>query len=273
MAADIDHLHYFVILTTLVASTLIGLTGLYFLVRYRRRSEHDRTPRVVPTLLFEVAIITVPLGFFLTWFALGFREYIRLVTPPPGSRDVYVTPKQWMWEFAYPEGPNAIETLRVPAERPIRLIMTSRDVIHSFFVPEFRIKQDVLPGRYTVTWFEATEPGTYPILCAPSTAAPATRSCAGRWWPWRPRSSTPGWRGPDAASHSANDTPGPAPQPSADMVVAGRAFARSSRNACAATPSTARRTSAPPGWTSTAAGSACRPARPCSSTRRTSPSR
>jgi cytochrome c oxidase subunit 2 len=80
--------------------------------------------------------------------------------------DVYVMGKKWMWKFSYPDGPNAIGTIHVPANRPVRLLMTSRDVIHSFYVPDFRIKQDVLPGRYTETWFEATKPGRYQILCA-----------------------------------------------------------------------------------------------------------
>jgi cytochrome c oxidase subunit 2 len=90
---------------------------------------------------------------------------VRLTTPPADSMDVYVMGKQWMWKFAYPDGPNGVNVLRVPANRPVRLLMTSRDVIHSFFVPAFRIKQDVLPGRYTQTWFEATMPGRYPVLC------------------------------------------------------------------------------------------------------------
>jgi cytochrome c oxidase subunit 2 len=81
--------------------------------------------------------------------------------------DVYVMGKKWMWKFAYAGGgPNAIGTLHVPANRPVRLLMTSRDVLHSFYVPDFRIKQDVLPGRYTETWFEATKPGRYQVLCA-----------------------------------------------------------------------------------------------------------
>jgi len=80
--------------------------------------------------------------------------------------DVYIQAKKWMWKVAYPGGPNAVNVLRVPSGRPVRLLMTSRDVIHSFYVPEFRIKQDVLPGRYTETWFEATQPGRYQILCA-----------------------------------------------------------------------------------------------------------
>jgi cytochrome c oxidase subunit II len=97
---------------------------------------------------------------------MGFRDYVHLAQPPKDALDVYVMAKQWMWKFSYPEGPNAVSVLRVPAHRNVRLLLTSRDVIHSFFVPEFRIKQDILPGRYTQTWFRATKPGRYQILCA-----------------------------------------------------------------------------------------------------------
>src|SRR5262249_20360715 len=103
---------------------------------------------------------------FLSWWVIGSRLFVRMRVPPSDTLDVYVIAKQWMWKFAYPNGGRSIAEAYVPAHRPIKLIMTSRDVIHSFFVPEFRIKQDVIPGRYTTAWFEATEPGTYQILCA-----------------------------------------------------------------------------------------------------------
>jgi cytochrome c oxidase subunit 2 len=80
--------------------------------------------------------------------------------------DVYVQGKKWMWQFAYPGGPNGVDVLRVPAGRPVRLLLTSRDVIHSFFVPDFRIKQDAVPGRYTETWFKANGPGRHQVFCA-----------------------------------------------------------------------------------------------------------
>jgi cytochrome c oxidase subunit II len=143
----------------------VGLTALGFFVRYRRRSDDETTKRIAPPLWLEVAFVVVPLGFFLTWFALGFRDYLTLTQPPRDAIDIYVMGKQWMWKFAYPQGPNAVSVLRVPAHRPVRLLLTSRDVIHSFFVPEFRIKQDAIPGRYTMTWFTATRPGRYQIFC------------------------------------------------------------------------------------------------------------
>src|SRR5205823_8839477 len=164
-AYEIDRLHYFVILTTFVMSTAVGLTAIFFFIRYPRRSEAQTTPHIQPGLMMEATFIFVPLAFFLVWWAIGYRIYIEQTTPPQGAMDVYVQSKKWMWKFAYPEGPNGVNVLRVPAHRPVRLLMTSRDVIHSFFVPAFRIKQDVLPGRYTETWFEATMTGRFPVYC------------------------------------------------------------------------------------------------------------
>jgi cytochrome c oxidase subunit 2 len=103
---------------------------------------------------------------FLTWFFFGYRDFVWLHDPPADALDIYVTGKKWMWKFSYPDGPNAVDVLRVPAHRPVRLLITSRDVIHSFFMPAMRIKQDAVPGRYTETWFEATKPGIYPVFCA-----------------------------------------------------------------------------------------------------------
>ena len=165
-ARDVDRLHFFVIITTLIASTAVGLTAIFFFIRYRRRSETQTTPHIEPPAWMEALFIGVPLSFFLLWFFIGFREFVRQQTPPSDAMDVYVMGKQWMWKFAYPDGPNSINVLRVPAGQNVRLLMTSRDVIHSFYVPEFRIKKDVLPGRYTDQWFNATEPGRYQILCS-----------------------------------------------------------------------------------------------------------
>ncbi|MFN7133465.1 MAG: cytochrome c oxidase subunit II, partial [Myxococcales bacterium] len=150
---------------TMVASLAVGTAALFFFVRYRRKAPFERTPRVEPTLLIEVGFVAVPLAFFLLWFAVGFRDFVWAQTPPQNAMDVYVMGKQWMWKFAYPDGPSSVASLRVPAGRPVRLLMTSRDVIHSFYVPAFRIKQDVVPGRYSQTWFEATTPGRYEIYC------------------------------------------------------------------------------------------------------------
>jgi cytochrome c oxidase subunit 2 len=164
-AYDVDHLHYFVIIVTMVASFGVGLTAVAFFWKYRRRSEDQATPFISPTATFEVLAISVPLAFFLVWFAIGFRDFVKLSSPPADAMDVYVMGKQWMWKFAYPEGPNSLGVLHVPANRPVRLLITSRDVIHSVFIPAFRVKMDAQPGRYTETWFTATKPGRYQILC------------------------------------------------------------------------------------------------------------
>ncbi len=165
-ARQVDSLHYFVILTTMVGATGVFGTALYFFIRYRRRSDTDVTPRIVPRLAHEVLFIGGPLTLFLVWFAIGYPQYVSRTLPPKDAMDVYVTGKQWMWKFAYPGGPSAIDTLRVPAGRPVRLLITSRDVIHSLFIPALRLKQDALPGRYTQTWFESNRPGRYQIFCA-----------------------------------------------------------------------------------------------------------
>jgi cytochrome c oxidase subunit 2 len=166
MATEIDALHYFVIGVTMFASTLVGIVAWAFIVRYRRRTHLDTTVRVNATTAFEIPMIAGILALFILWWVIGFRQFVRMETPPSNALDVYVMAKQWMWKFSYPEGPSAVERLTVPAGRPVRLIMTSRDVIHSFYVPALRMKQDVIPGRYTTMWFNADKPGTYPIYCA-----------------------------------------------------------------------------------------------------------
>jgi cytochrome c oxidase subunit 2 len=166
MAANVDALHYFVIGVTMFASALVGAVAWAFIVRYRRRTHMDTTVRVHATAAFEVPMIVGVLTLFVLWWVIGFRQFVHMETPPSNALDVYVMAKQWMWKFSYPEGPSAVERLTVPAGRPVRLIMTSRDVIHSFYVPALRMKQDVIPGRYTTMWFNADKPGTYPIYCA-----------------------------------------------------------------------------------------------------------
>jgi len=165
-AAEVDHLHYFIITLTMISSTGIFLGALLLYAKYRRRAGHRLAEAVHPPAWFEVSILVVPGIFFLLWFFMGFKGFVRMTTPPADAMDVYVMAKKWMWKFSYPDGPNSINVIRVPAHRPVRLLMTSRDVIHSFYVPELRVKEDVLPSRTTQLWFNATTPGRYEILCA-----------------------------------------------------------------------------------------------------------
>lgn len=169
VAAEIDQLHFFVITVTMLGALLVTLFGGYFLFRYRRRSGRvvgpaRKTTHPLPFWV-EAAVIIGLFGMFILWWVIGFRQYMRVRVAPEGALEVYVTGKQWMWKFAYPEGVNSIATLYVPAGRPVKLILASRDVIHSFFVPDFRIKQDAVPGRLTTLWFQAPEPGRHQILC------------------------------------------------------------------------------------------------------------
>jgi cytochrome c oxidase subunit II len=165
-ARQIDALHYVVITITMLGFVGVAATVLWFVIRYRRRAEGEPTPHVEPRAIHEVLFVGGPLALFLAWFAVGYPLFVRLQTPPREAMDVYVTGKKWMWKFAYPGGPNGADVLHVPAGRPVRLLITSRDVIHSFFLPAFRIKQDAVPGRYTQTWFQADRAGRYEIFCA-----------------------------------------------------------------------------------------------------------
>src|SRR5262249_27131602 len=119
-----------------------------------------------PPLFLEVIAVSTLFTLFVLWWAIGTRDYTDLRVAPTDAMDIYVTAKQWMWKFAYREGQSSLSVLYVPAGKPVKLIMTSRDVMHSFYVPDFRVKQDVIPGRYTTVWFEVKAPGTHQILCA-----------------------------------------------------------------------------------------------------------
>lgn len=171
IAHEIDGLHYFVILTTMAGAAAITVIGGYFLVRYKRRRftpqprRYRGMPRRGVPLWLEITLIGGLASLFVTWWVIGFRQFMKLRVAPENAMDVYVFAKKWMWKFAYPDGGGSISNLYVPANRPIRLVLTSRDVIHSFYVPDFRVKMDAIPGRYTTVWFEAKAPGVYEILC------------------------------------------------------------------------------------------------------------
>src|SRR4029079_14017021 len=140
--------------TTMAGAAAITLVGLAFVIRYRARGEFKREdPAARPPLWAEVLVIGGLLSLFCLWWVIGFSQYVTIEVPPPNALPIYVTGKQWMWKFAYQAGEHTISTLYVPAGRPVQLLLTSRDVIHSFYVPDFRIKQDALPGRTTTAWF------------------------------------------------------------------------------------------------------------------------
>src|SRR5690606_3388466 len=154
IASSIDHLHYFQITVMFAVATIIGAGPRLLSLRCRRRTADQVGRRVDVPRTFEVGIYSGLFALFMLFWVVGFRQFTDLELPPDDAIDVYVTAKQWVWKFAYEEGPASVGVLYAPAGRPVRLWITSRDVIHSFFVPAFRIKRDAVPGIYTTIWFE-----------------------------------------------------------------------------------------------------------------------
>ena len=165
MAGHVDALYFFLIAVATFFTTLISLVILYFAVRYRKQRNPQAT-QVHGSTALELFWTGVPLAIVMVIFVWSSVIFFMQTRPPKGAMEVYCVAKQWMWKFEHIEGQREINELHVPMGRDVRMIMTSQDVIHSFFVPAFRIKADVLPGRYTSTWFHATVPGRYHLFCA-----------------------------------------------------------------------------------------------------------
>lgn len=164
-AADVDALFTFINVVSVIILLGITVAIIYFSIKFRRKSEDDVTPVIRYNTTLEVTWIVIPLILVLIVFGWGFRGYIDMRTPPGNAFEVYVTANSFFWQFTYPNGVQTTDELYVPAGRPVKLVMQSRDVIHSFFVPDFRVKQDVLPGRYTTLWFETITSGEHVIFC------------------------------------------------------------------------------------------------------------
>ncbi|HEY2365343.1 MAG TPA: cytochrome c oxidase subunit II, partial [Polyangiaceae bacterium] len=165
-ARHVDALHAAVISTTLAGIGAVAVVAIYFVVHNRRRRPRERTERVVASGLREWTLATLLLALFVAFWVVGYSQYLDIERPPSHAPIVYVTAKQWMWKFGYPNGNASTDTLFVRENTPVHLVMTSRDVIHSFYAPSFRIKQDVLPRRYVSAWLDAAPAGSYPIYCA-----------------------------------------------------------------------------------------------------------
>ena len=164
-AAGVDALYIFLVTLSAIMCLAIFTMILVFATMYRRR-RGVVAEQIEGSTALELTWSIIPLGIFMVIFAWGAVIYFRERTPPRGATEVYVVAKQWMWKLQHQEGQREINELHVPVGRDVKMIMTSQDVIHSFYVPAFRIKQDVLPGRYTTAWFRATKPGVYHLFCA-----------------------------------------------------------------------------------------------------------
>jgi cytochrome c oxidase subunit II len=166
IAQGVDRLYFFLTLITLFFTGLIFLTIFYFMIRYRRRQESELGGGAHENLPLELTWTIIPSFICVVIFVWASFLYVRNSRPPNASMEIFVIGKQWMWHIEHPEGVREINELHVPVNTPIRAVMTSQDVIHDFYIPAFRVKKDVLPGRYTSLWFEATEVGTYHLYCA-----------------------------------------------------------------------------------------------------------
>jgi len=165
MAGNVDALYIFLLIVSGLMTLLIFVCVVFFAAKFRHRPGVQAEPIEGSTPL-ELTWSIIPMGVFLAIFFWGAVVFFQERTPPRGATEVYVVAKQWMWKLEHAEGQREINELHVPVGRDVKMIMTSQDAIHSFYVPAFRIKQDVLPGRYTVAWFRATKPGTYHLFCA-----------------------------------------------------------------------------------------------------------
>lgn len=165
-AARVDGLYAFLVAVSVVFGGLIVCLLVYFAVKYRRRTELEQPALVHGDVRLELWWTFIPLGLTMIMFVWGASLYVTMSSPPEAALQIHVVGKQWMWKFQHPEGPREINELHVPAGQPVQLLMTSEDVIHSVYVPAFRIKMDAVPGRYTTTWFEATQTGTFHLFCA-----------------------------------------------------------------------------------------------------------
>tara|TARA_R100001143_G_scaffold63545_1_gene71601 strand:- start:4988 stop:5929 length:942 start_codon:yes stop_codon:yes gene_type:complete len=165
LAEGTDALFHFINITSVILLIGITIAIVYFSWKYRRRSDNDVTPVITHNSKLEITWSVIPLILVMIVFGWGLNGHVNLNTAPDDAYEIRVVAKSWLWEFHYETGFVSVNELHVPANRPVKLVMSSDDVIHSFYIPDFRIKNDVLPNRYSSVWFEAMEPGESIIFC------------------------------------------------------------------------------------------------------------
>jgi cytochrome c oxidase subunit 2 len=166
IASRVDHLYFFLVGLTAFFSLLIAGLIVRYAVKYRRRHPDSVGGRIEGGLILEITWSVIPLIITMGIFVWGASIFFAMSRPPDETLNIYVVGKQWMWKFQHLDGQREINELHVPVGRPVKLIMTSEDVIHDVFIPAFRTKADVIPGRYSQLWFEPTKAGTYHLFCA-----------------------------------------------------------------------------------------------------------
>lgn len=166
LAADVDNLMIALTVFCVVFTIIIFVAVFVFAIKYRRRSETEVPPHIHGSLPLELGWSLGPFVLVLAMLIPSTRIFLKAYTPQPNSMEIFVTGKQWMWKVQHPEGPREINELHVPVGKPLKFTMISEDVIHSYYVPAFRIKKDVIPGRYTNMWVTPTKVGRYHQFCA-----------------------------------------------------------------------------------------------------------
>ncbi len=165
VAGEVDALFYFIFYASLFFFVLVTSAMVYFAFRYRKRGKRVLTSSISHNTALEVTWTVIPTILVFVIFIWGFKDFLNLHVVPRGATEIKVTGQKWFWSFDYPEGLSVVNELTVPVNKPIKLLMASKDVIHSFYVPSFRVKMDVVPNRYSIIWFEATQPGEYNLFC------------------------------------------------------------------------------------------------------------
>ncbi len=163
-AAGVDWVFYLILYISAFFFALVVGLMLFFVVRYRRREGVAPGKSPSHSTVLEITWTVIPLVIVLVIFYQGFAAYMDMQTAPPGCYEIRVSGRQWAWQFIYPNG-HVDENLHVPVDEPVRLTMTSEDVLHGLWIPAFRVKMDLVPGRYTSVWFRAVRPGTHQLLC------------------------------------------------------------------------------------------------------------
>lgn len=166
VSSDVDALFYFILYTSVILfAIVVGLSG-FFVLKFRRSKRARATAKSAHNTPLEITWTVIPLILVTIVFFWGFKGFLRLNVVPKDAIEVKVTGQKWFWSFDYAEGASTINELVVPVDKPVKLLISSQDVIHSFFVPGFRIKMDAVPNRYTITWFEANRTGEFDLFCA-----------------------------------------------------------------------------------------------------------
>jgi len=166
IATRVDLLYFFLLAVSIFFSLLIAGSIVYFAVKYHRRRRDAIGEQIHGSLILEIAWTGIPFLITMVIFVWGASVYFAMARPPDETLNIYVVGKQWMWKFQHLDGQREINELHVPVGRAVKLITTSEDVIHDLFVPAFRMKADVIPGRYVSIWFQPTKPGRYRLFCA-----------------------------------------------------------------------------------------------------------